>query len=422
MTAATGTTNRQNKLPRPLIFAIGAIALVLVLVFGIRWWLYAAGHEETDDAYLTGHIHQVSSRIEGTVQALLIDDNRLVKAGQTLLLLDPRDYQVALDQASAALLNARRQAQTALAGVSYSAGKAAAQSTQAAGSFSGSEAAIAAAAAAVAEAKVGIPAAQANLKQAEANLTRAQLDYNRYIKLEQEGVVARQQLDTARATYQVNVAQRDAAAEGVRQATARLAQAEQNLSNSRSKLVQSRGSIEDARATGLQTEVERRQYQAAQAAVAQAEANVRNAQLRLSYTRLVAPAAGRIGNRKVEVGQRVQPGQALLSVAEERPWVVANFKETQLAHMRPGQPVEIKVDAFGGRTFSGRVDSFSPGSGSQFALLPADNATGNFTKIVQRVPVKIVLDPASARGYEGRLLPGMSVVASVDVSEPAANR
>jgi membrane fusion protein (multidrug efflux system) len=149
-------------------------------------------------------------------------------------------------------------------------------------------------------------------------------------------------------------------------------------------------------------------------------ANLADAQLQLSYTTVTAPSPGRIGRKQVEVGQRVQPGQPLLALVEVSPWIVANFKETQLERMRPGQPVEIKVDAYPGRIFRGYVESFSPASGAQFALLPPENATGNFTKIVQRVPVKIVFDPESIKGFESMLLPGMSVVPTVDVSSVPA--
>lgn len=172
--------------------------------------------------------------------------------------------------------------------------------------------------------------------------------------------------------------------------------------------------MQQAQAVNQQTEVNRRQYDAAIAAIAQASAQVENARLQLAYTTITAPTAGRVGNKSVEVGQRVQPGQALMSVVEEKPWIVANFKETQLRKMQPGQAVEIKLDAFGDRTFQGKVDSFSPASGAKFALLPPDNATGNFTKIVQRLPVKVVFDSKSVQGYEPRIAPGMSAVVTVE--------
>lgn len=172
--------------------------------------------------------------------------------------------------------------------------------------------------------------------------------------------------------------------------------------------------MQQATATGVQTNVNRSQYQAAKAAIAQSEASLKDAQLQLSYINITAPSSGRIGRKSVEIGQRVQPGTPLMAVVGDEYWVVANFKETQLEDMQPNEEAEVKLDAFPHHTFRGRVDSISPASGAQFALLPPDNATGNFTKIVQRIPVKIFLDAQSIKGYESRITPGMS--AEVDVT------
>jgi membrane fusion protein (multidrug efflux system) len=165
----------------------------------------------------------------------------------------------------------------------------------------------------------------------------------------------------------------------------------------------------------VQTQVNRSEYEADLGAIAQAQASLKDAQLQLSYTNISAPNQGRIGRKVVEVGQRVQPGQPLMAIVNNDYWVVANFKETQLERMQPRQPVEIKLDAFPHHPFMGRVESISPASGSTFALLPPDNATGNFTKIVQRIPVKVVFDPQSIRGYESRIAPGMSAEVSVEL-------
>jgi membrane fusion protein (multidrug efflux system) len=172
----------------------------------------------------------------------------------------------------------------------------------------------------------------------------------------------------------------------------------------------------------MQTNVNATQYDAARTHVTQAEAGLAEAKLLLSYTTITAPAAGRIGRKQVEVGQRLQPGQPLLAIVSNDVWVTANFKETQLERMRPGQPVDIKVDAFPSHHFKGYVDSFSPASGAHIALSPPENATGNYTKIVQRVPVKIVFDPASVKGFETALRPGMSVVPTVDLAATAVKR
>ncbi|MFB2919093.1 MULTISPECIES: HlyD family secretion protein [Aerosakkonema] len=331
--------------------------------------------------------------------------------------------------------------------------------------------------AAVKEAEAGVAAAQAQLAQAQATLERAESDYNRYNSLYASGAIARQQLETAKAAYDVAQAQKTAAQQGIQQAQARVAQAtegvgraqaqvaqaqqgiataqaqvaqarenvvraqaqvaeakegvtraqakvaqaKEGVASAQAKLAASKGGLQQATATNQQTEVNRSQYEAAQAAIAQSQAALKDAQLQLSYTEIAAPAAGRIGRKSVEVGQRVQSGTPLMAIVSDEYWVVANFKETQLERMKPGEEVEIKLDAFPHQTFKGRVDSFSPASGSQFALLPPDNATGNFTKVVQRIPVKVVFDADSIKGYESRIAPGMSAVVSVAVKAKAEN-
>lgn len=405
----------KRKIKQALVVTGLGVAAVAASVFGLRWWQYASTHQETDNAYVQGHIHQISSRVNGTVADVLVDDNQLVQKGQLLVKLDPRDYQNKVQQAQAALLTASRQAQTAQVNINLASRNAEANMAEARGSVGSAIAAIATAQAAVNEAKAGIPAAQAAVAQAEATLQRAQADYNRYNTLYQQGAIARQQLDTARAAYQVAGAQRNSAQQGVAQAQAKLAQANEGVAKAQAQLAASKGGLQQAQASGVQTEVNRSQYEAATAAIAQAEASLKDAQLQLSYTNITAPSAGRIGRKSVETGQRVQPGQPVMAIVDNATWVVANFKETQLEEVKPGLPVEVKLDAFPHHPFTGRVDSISPASGAQFALLPPDNATGNFTKIVQRLPVKIVLDPQSIKGYESRIVPGMSAEASVEL-------
>jgi membrane fusion protein, multidrug efflux system len=405
----------NNSSKKPLLFAGLGIGLVVAGIFGFNWWQYATTHEDTDNATVSSHLHPVSARINATVQAVLFQDNQTVKAGQILIQLDPRDYQLQVQQFQAALAVAKRQAATALTTVTYAQSKAGAQNTQALGGLGSAQAGIATAQAALKEAQAGVPAARATLDQAKANLVKAQLDYQRYQQLSSQGAISQQQLDAARATYQVAVATRAQSEQSVAQAQSRVAQAAQSIAEARSKFQQSEGSLQDAQAAKGQTDVNRAQYEAAQAQVAQAQANLANVRLQLSYTKIMAPSNGRIGRRSVEVGQRVQPGQALLSVVEDQIWVTANFKETQLENMRPKQEVEIKLDSFPGHPFKGMVDSIAPASGAQFALLPPDNATGNFTKIVQRIPVKVVFDKQSLKGYENLVAPGMSAVVSVKV-------
>lgn len=489
----------KKKAPKALILAALGLGAIAAGSFGYRYWQYASIHQETENATVAGHIHQISSRVNGTVAEVLVQDNQQVKPGQLLVKLDPRDYQVKVQQAQAALENARRQAEAAEANISLASQTSQGKTTQAQGDISSANAAISTAQAAIREAQQGVPAAvaavteaeagvpaaqakvaqaeagipqaeakvreaeagiaaaQAQLAQAQANLVKTQADYRRYESLQSEGAIARQQLDSAKAAYEVAVGQSTAAQQGVAQARARLAQAkegvtaaqaavaqaqegvkqaeaqvaraqvgvasaqakvalaQEGISTAEAKLAASKGGLQQAQATGEQTKVSRSQYDAAKAAIGQSEAAVKDAQLQLSYTNITAPAAGQIGRKSVEVGQRVQPGTPLMAIVSNDLWVVANFKETQLANMKPGQKVEIKLDAFGGRKFEGRLDSFSPASGAQFSLLPPDNATGNFTKVVQRIPVKVVFDPESIKGYESRIAPGMSATVNVEL-------
>lgn len=405
----------HKRRPIGLILAGLGVGAIAAGTFGYRWWQYASTHQSTDNATVAGHIHQVSSRINGTVGDVLVDDNQQVKKGQLLVKLDPRDYQNKVQQSEAAINAARRQAQAAQSSINLASGNAAANTAQAQGNVSSAIAAISTAQAAVKEAQAGIPAAEAAVAEAQANLQKAEADFNRYNTLYQQGAIARQQLDTARADYQVALAQRNSAQQGVAQAEAKLAQAREGVVRAQAQLAASQGGLQLAKAGGVQTEVNRSQYAAAQAQIAQAQASLKDAQLQLSYTNITAPSSGRVGRKTVEEGQRVQPGQPIMAIVDNQYWVVANFKETQLEKMQPGEPVEVKLDSFPHHTFTGRVDSISPASGAQFALLPPDNATGNFTKIVQRVPVKIVLDSQSIKGYESRIVPGMSAEVSVEV-------
>lgn len=287
---------------------IGGIVVVVVLLGAILYWLHARNFESTDDAYTTAHLHDISARVAGTVDRVNVDDNQLVKGGQALIVLDQRDFKVALEQTRAQLLQRRAAAE-----------------------------------------------------QAKAALDHAQQDYDRFTKLGSEKVVSKQDIDNVTA----------------------------GLKNARGAMG------------------------AATADLAVAEAAVSNAELQLSYTTIVAPTNGVIGKKTVETGARVQPGEALMAVVEQNVWVLGNFKETQLARMRVGQHATVKIDAIPDHTFSAHVDSFQPGTGATFALLPPDNATGNFTKIVQRVPVKIMFDGLD--GYRNRIMPGLSCAPKVDL-------
>lgn len=339
--------------PGPIQIGIFSLIFVAAIFFGVRFWLHAQHYEETDDAYVTAHSHPLSFRVNGTVADVLVDDNQLVKRGQPLARLDPRDYQVQLEQAKARL----EQAQAQLAQNEAQIAQASAQQEQAAG--------------------------QANV--AKAKLADSQRLFERNNQLFQEGgVISRQDNDNSTFQFQQDQSSYHAATAAVRVAEANLKTAEA-------------------------------QRQAARAQISGAQSALQNAELQLSYTTLYAPTDGSIANKSIEAGQRVQPGQSLMAVVENYVWILANFKETQLGRIRVGQSVDISIDAIHGGRFTGRVNSFQRGSGAVFALLPPDNATGNFTKIVQRVPVKIVFDPQSIKGSEDRIVPGLSTVPAIKV-------
>ncbi len=404
----------RKQVRRKRLLLLGGVVLAVPLaIFGIRYLIWSAGHEETDDAYLTGHLHPISARVSGTVQDVLVDDNQHVAKGETLVILDPKDFQVRLDQAKAALEEASRQAATAQATIQSTSQTATAQTVRANGAIGEAKASIAAQKADVVAAQAGVPSAQARLEETTATLKREEVDLHRYEDLASKEEVSRQTLDHARASYQVAVAAHAAAEEQVREAQARLVQAQEGVGRTEAMLTSSYAIMESAKAASLDTKVRQAQFTTAQAAVTKAAAALEDARLQLSYTIIRAPASGRVGKKSVEVGQRIQVGQPLMAIVEDDPWVVANFKETQLENIRPRQLVDLEIDTFPNHAFRGRIDSIAPGSGNEFALLPPDNATGNFTKIVQRIPVKIVFDRDSIRGYENLLAPGMSALVTV---------
>lgn len=410
--------DQPKKSRRPPLLAIVGLGIALAVggTLGTRWWHYASTHESTDDAQLQGHVYQISSRIEGSVQAVVVDDNQKVSAGQLLVQLDAKDYSAKVDQAQAALRAAQQQAKAAQISVAQAEANASAQTTTAQGAIANANAGITDAQAGLTTTQAGIPVAQAELDKANATLQKAQTDYSRYQKLFSQGAVSAQERDASLQAYKVAQAQQAEAQKQVQQAQAQVTQAQASISKAQAGLTQSQGTLQQAQASGLQTSVNSSQYAAAQAQVAQAQASLAEAKLQLSYAQVKAPAAGVVGDKSVEVGDRLQPGQPIMAVVGQDFWIMANFKETQLAAMHPGEPVSIKVDALGDTEIAGQVESLSPASGSQFSLLPPDNATGNFTKVVQRIPVKIELDPNGIKGHEAMLAPGMSATVSVDIS------
>jgi membrane fusion protein (multidrug efflux system) len=315
----------------------------------VRYWQYARQYESTDDAFIQGHIIQISPKVSAQVMRVLIDDNMEVKKGDLLIELDSHDFEVALEQAQTNEAAARGRLQQAQAQLAVS--------------------------------KANVAQAQAQVVVAQANAVNAQADLQRYQNVT-ANAVSRQQVDSAIAAARTAKANVDAAREQVSANQAQVAVATSQVTT-------------DA------------------AEVQQAQAQVRQAQLNLSYTKIYAPEDGRVTQKNVEPGNYVQTGQALFAIVQHDVWVVANFKETQLTDMRPGQPAEIEVDTYPHHPFKARVESLQMGTGAAFSLLPPENATGNYVKVVQRVPVKIVFDEPPESVH--LLAPGMSVVPEVKV-------
>ena len=369
------------------------IAVVVLLVVGFFVYRYVTSYESTDDAEVDGHINSISARISGHVVELNVQDNQYVQAGTVLVEIDPADYQVASERAKADFDDA--QAAAAAAGVNVPI-----TSVNTTSQVSATEADVAGARAGIAAARQQFEAAKAQLAQAVANDVKAQNDLGRYKQLVDKQEISQQQYDQAVAASKASAAAVDAA-----RATADAAQSQ--VTQSQAKLVQAEANLSSARTAPRQMEVTRSKAASALAEAQFKKAALDQAQLNLQYTRITAPVAGVVSDRTVEVGQNVAPGQELMKVIPLNDvWITANFKETQLREMKVGQSVTLEVDATG-RKYKGKVDSLAGASGARFSLLPPENATGNYVKVVQRIPVKIVLDPGENRDQS--LRPGMSV-------------
>ena len=389
------------------------IPVVVVILLGVGVWLWlTAGRESTDDAQTEAHVVQISARVGGTVTRVLVKDNQTVEAGATLVEIDPRDYQIAVDRAKADLSDAEASAKAAAANVTVTATSATSGVTTASGGVSQSRASIDEAERGIEGARGQLEAARSAVRQAEANATKSARDVERLKGLLAKDEVSQQQYDAAVAAADGQRAAVDAAKGGVAAAEAGLRAAQSRLMQAHVSEEQAQAALRNAQTAPQQISVIQARAAAAEAHAQQMRAQLAQAELNLEYTTVKAPSKGLASRKTVEAGQIVQPGQPLLAIIPlEEVWVTANFKETQLEHMRPGQRVTVKVDAVGGKEFGGKVDSIAGATGARFALLPPENATGNFVKVVQRVPVKIVLDPGQDPDH--LLRPGLSAEPTV---------
>jgi membrane fusion protein (multidrug efflux system) len=390
--------------------AIGVVALLLVV--GGVWWLLGRGHESTDDAQVDAHMTQIAARVSGTILKVSVDDNQTVDAGAVLVEIDPRDYQVAVDKARAELADAEAAAIAAQSNVPISATSASSGVSTAQGSVAQARSVVEASSKEVEAAKARLSAAQARLREAEANATRTARDVERLRGLLAKDEVSQQQFDAAVAAAEGSKAAVDTAKSQIAEAEAGIRMSESHQVQAQAGEQQARAALANAQTGPDQVAATKARASSAEAHVQQAKATLAQAELNLQYTVVKAPARGVVSKKTINPGQVVQAGQPLLSLVQtDEVWITANFKETQLAEMRAGQKAVIDVDAFGGKEFQGHVDSIAAATGARFSLLPPENATGNFVKVVQRVPVKIVLE--KGQDPEHLLRPGMSVTPTV---------
>lgn len=389
------------------------IGIVVVLVIGVGVWLWlTAGQESTDDAQVEAHVTPVAARIGGTVLSVDAPDNQQVDAGAVLVRIDPRDYEIAVARAEAELATAEAESAAARANVPITSATATSNESNARGGVAQAQAGISEAEQALEGAKAGLSTAQARLREQEANATKASRDVERLRPLVAKQEIPQQQFDAATADAEARRASADSAQAQVREAEVAIRVAESRVVQAQAGHDQAVAGLKQAQTAPEQVSAIRARAASAEARVRQAQAAVKQAQLNLDYTTVKSPVKGIVSKKTVEPGQVVQPGQPLMTVIPlDRVWITANFKETQLADMRAGQRVKVKVDAYGSHEFVGKVDSIAAATGARFSLLPPDNATGNFVKVVQRVPVKIVLDEGQDR--EHVLRPGMSVSPTV---------
>jgi membrane fusion protein (multidrug efflux system) len=392
---------------------IAAVVAVLVIIAAIVW-LMSRGHESTDDAQIDGHITQIAARVGGPIVKVAVDNNDKVQAGALLVQNDPRDYQGALERARAELADAQAQAAAARAGVPIARVEARSGVSTAAGGVQEAEAGIGSADQQIQAAQANLVAAQARQREREATATKAARDVERLRGLVQKDEISQQQFDAAVAAADAAKANVDAAKSDVVAAQAAIAVAQQKSAQARAGATQARAGLASAQTAPQQLQVTQSRAAAAEARVQQAQAALKQAELNLQYTTVKAPSTGVVSRKSVEIGQVVQAGQPLLALVDlQDVWVTANFKETQLNEMRPGQRAVVEVDALGGKEFNGHIDSIAAATGAKFSLLPPENATGNYVKVVQRVPVKIVFEPGQDPNH--LLRPGMSVTPTVYV-------
>jgi membrane fusion protein, multidrug efflux system len=392
---------------RSLARIIVPIVILLILVGGYFLWKHFDAYESTDDAQIDGHINAISARISGNVIQVLTDDEKYVKAGDVLVRIDPNDYQVAVAKAEADLADAEAALQGSRTDIPITSTNTASQLKTAHSGRTNANAGLVGAQRQLDAAQARLDTAKAQVREAAANYKKAGDDVARYKLLVAKDEISQQQYDTSVSTADAAKATLDARTAAVSEAEQNIKVAQSAVEEANTRIPQADASVQAAMTAPQQVAVSQSRAKSAQAQVAQRRALLDQAKLNLSYCTIVAPVSGIVGKKTVEVGQNISPGQQLMAVVPlDDIWVTANFKETQLRRMKPGQVVKFSVDAYS-REYSGKVEGVGGASGSRFSLLPPENATGNYVKVVQRIPVRIDLEPG--QNDDHRLRPGMSV-------------
>jgi membrane fusion protein (multidrug efflux system) len=406
----------RSKRPNRRTVQLTTGIFAVLFVAGILYYLHAASRESTDDAFIDGSVITVSPRVAGHVAKVVVDDNRKVAAGDLLVEIDARDYQAKLGAAKASLQATEATGRSRKIDIQLTTIDTAAALDEARAAVTAAQSQESEARAQLAFAKAGLGQAKAEAAAAEAQYQQDSQDFKRYEEMARSNTISPQQLDHARTAAQMAAARQDAAHSKVATQQSMVRQAKALVDARRAQLQQAKSRLAAAQSAPVQVARSNSRAESSNSDIAKEQAEVEQASLNLSYTKIYAPAAGYVTRKTVEPGVFVQVGQPLMAIVPTDVWVIANFKETQLTHMKPGQPVTISVDTYPGVTFHGHVDSIQRGTGSRFSLLPPENATGNFVKVVQRIPVKIVFS-RPAELTKCLLVPGMSVVPVVNIKK-----
>ena len=416
-TAAPDTANERSRGMRrhskgQTKWIVGLIILALIVAGFFIYEHYFADRESTDDAQIDGHINPIAAKVSGHVVTINVEDNQFVKAGTVIVKIEDTDYRVALEKAKADLAAAQTSAEAARTQVPITSTTTSSQLSLAGAGIEQAESARAAALKDVEKERARFASAQARVRETQANYTKASQDLDRMKMLIAKDEISKQQYDAAVAAAAAAQAAQDSAQAGVDEISRAIEAVQDRARQADAKIKEAQANLQATRTAPQQMAISRSNAQTALARVKQAQAVLEQVELYLQYTEVKAPIDGIVSQRKVELGQYVQIGQPLMALVPlHNVWVTANFKENQLKNMRPGQKAVVTVDAYGGRKYEGHIDSIAAATGARFSLLPPENATGNYVKVVQRVPVKIVIDRGSDDLHP--LRPGLSVIATV---------